>query len=356
VAHAVRQAFSDVLYQGRHPAFVLYLELDPAEVDVNVHPTKHEVRFRDGRSVHSFIYSTLHKALADIRPSDTSMPAQASSSPVSASAGRLDLLTGELVRQREMGLVEQGAGTTAVFSEHGSRGDFQSGRGSSTGFDAATAASYQQLYGSAEGRNGVAEGDAAEVPPLGYALAQLHGVYILAQNREGLVLVDMHAAHERITYERLKQARDEQGIRSQPLLVPQSVSVSSREALLLEEHASLFQSLGLRVDIAGEESLIIREIPVSLQGANVEELLRDVLADLLEYGTSERIARHEDELLSTMACHGSVRANRRLTVPEMNALLRDMESTERSGQCNHGRPTWTSLSVQELDRLFLRGR
>lgn len=356
VAHAVRQAFSDVLYQGRHPAFVLYLELDPAEVDVNVHPTKHEVRFRDGRSVHGFIYSTLHKALADIRPSDTSVPTQGSTSPVSASAGRLDLLTGELVRQREMGLAEPGAGSTTVFSDQGSRGDFHSARGSSASFDAATAASYQQLYASPEGHKAVSDGDAAEVPPLGYALAQLHGVYILAQNREGLVLVDMHAAHERITYERLKQARDEQGIRSQPLLVPQSVSVSTREAILVEEHATLFQNLGLRVDVAGEESLIIREIPVSLQGANVEELLRDVLAELLEYGTSERIARHEDELLSTMACHGSVRANRRLTVPEMNALLRDMEITERSGQCNHGRPTWTALSVQELDRLFLRGR
>ncbi|MFK8041571.1 DNA mismatch repair endonuclease MutL [Congregibacter sp.] len=361
VVHAVRQAFSDVLYQGRHPAFVLYLELDPAEVDVNVHPTKHEVRFRDGRSVHSFIYSTLHKALADIRPSDTSVPTQASTSPVSASTGRLDLLTGELVRQQEMGLADQAspslsAGSTAVFSDRGSRGDFQVGRGGATSFDSATAASYQQLYGSSQSDTAVAEGDAADIPPLGYALAQLHGIYILAQNREGMVLVDTHAAHERITYERLKQARDEQGIRSQPLLVPQSVSVSSREAILVEEHAALFESLGLRVDIAGEESLMIREIPVSLQGADVEQLLRDVLAELLEYGTSERIARHEDELLSTMACHGSVRANRRLTVPEMNALLRDMEVTERSGQCNHGRPTWTALSVQDLDRLFLRGR
>lgn len=362
VVHAVRQAFSDVLYQGRHPAFVLYLELDPAEVDVNVHPTKHEVRFRDGRSVHSFIYSTLHKALADIRPSDTSVPTQTSTSPVSASAGRLDLLTGELVRQREMGLSEPDTGraglgiSTAVFAQSGSRGDFRTNAGGPPSFDGATAASYQQLYGSGETQSSVAEDDAAEVPPLGYALAQLHGIYILAQNLEGMVLVDMHAAHERITYERLKHARDEQGIRSQPLLVPQSVSVSSREVILVEEHSALFESLGLGIDVAGEESLLIREIPVSLQGADVEQLLRDVLAELLEYGSSQRIAQHEDELLSTMACHGSVRANRRLTVPEMNALLRDMEITERSGQCNHGRPTWTALSVQDLDRLFLRGR
>jgi len=239
-------------------------------------------------------------------------------------------------------------------STHASgRGSFPSSAG---GFDGARAASYRQLYGAGEAQAAVSEGDVAEVPPLGYALAQLHGIYILAQNREGMVLVDMHAAHERITYERLKHARDEQGIRSQPLLVPHSVSVSGREVILVEEHAALFKSLGLGIDVAGEESLLIREIPVSLQGANVEQLLRDVLAELLEYGTSERIARHEDELLSTMACHGSVRANRRLTVPEMNALLRDMEITERSGQCNHGRPTWTALSVQDLDRLFLRGR
>jgi DNA mismatch repair protein MutL len=358
VAHAVRQAFSDVLYSGRHPAFVLYLELEPAAVDVNVHPTKHEVRFRDGRSVHSFIFSTLHKALADIRPSDSAASAYDAPSPLSAPAGRLDLLTGELICQREMGLAEpapsEGADSPAarpsgfVFSSAG-------GAGAGSSADRG-AASYQRLYGISDAERASMDGGEAVVPPLGYALAQLHGIYILAQNREGLILVDMHAAHERITYERLKQARDEQGIRTQPLLVPQSLAVSAREASLVEEHAELFKRLGLRVDIAGEESLLIREIPISLHGADVEQLLRDVLADLIEHGSSERISRHEDELLSTMACHGSVRANRRLTVPEMNALLRDMEITERSGQCNHGRPTWTMLTLTELDRLFLRGR
>ena len=216
------------------------------------------------------------------------------------------------------------------------------------------AASYRRLYGSN------AHGDEADhedtVPPLGYALAQLHGVYILAQNRDGLVLVDMHAAHERITYERLKQARAQAGIRRQPLLVPQTLAVSAREVALVEEHAELFADLGLVIDIAGEESLMVREIPVSLQGADVEQLLRDVLADLGEFGASERLEQHANELLSTMACHGSVRANRRLAIPEMNALLRDMEITERSAQCNHGRPTWTALPMAELDRLFLRGR
>jgi len=352
-AHAVRQAYSDVLYHGRHPAYVLYLDLDAMEVDVNVHPTKHEVRFRDGRSVHGFVYSTLHKALADIRPDDSASPAYDAPSPLSSPAGRLNLLTGELVRQREIGLADAKAGTVAEAPPAGSsRAGLFGGAGTGA---AAPLASYRRLYGASEDARQADEEEAA-VPPLGYAIAQLHGIYILAQNREGLVLVDMHAAHERITYERLKQARDEAGIRSQPLLVPQALAVSRREAELVAAQAGVFAGLGLGVEVAGEESIVIREIPVSLAGADVEQLVRDVLADLIEYGTSERIARHEDELLGTMACHGSVRANRRLTIPEMNALLRDMEITERAGQCNHGRPTWTALSLPELDKLFLRGR
>jgi DNA mismatch repair protein MutL len=356
-AHAVRQAYSDVLYHGRHPAYVLYLDLDPTEVDVNVHPTKHEVRFRDGRSVHGFVYSTLHKALADIRPDDGGAPAYDAPSPLSSPAGRLDLLTGELVRQREIGLADPQAGTVAEAAPapHAPRVGSWGGGGTGAAASTATLASYGRLYGARESEE-QAGGEEATVPPLGYAIGQLHGVYILAQNRDGLVLVDMHAAHERITYERLKQARDEAGIRSQPLLVPQALAVSRREADVVAAQAGVFAGLGLGVEVAGEESIVIREIPVSLAGADVEQLVRDVLADLIEYGTSERIARHEDELLGTMACHGSVRANRRLTLPEMNALLRDMEITERAGQCNHGRPTWTALSLAELDKLFLRGR
>jgi DNA mismatch repair protein MutL len=214
----------------------------------------------------------------------------------------------------------------------------------------------RELYSAPAGPQTLPESAEEDVPPLGYALAQLQGVYVLAENREGLVLVDMHAAHERITYERMKTSHAGEGIRSQPLLVPQSVAVSQREADCAEDHGDLFESLGLRVERAGEESLVLREVPVALRDADLEQLLRDVLSDLLEYGTSDRIRAHMDELLSTMACHGSVRANRRLTVPEMNALLRDMEDTERSGQCNHGRPTWTQLSLEELDKLFLRGR
>jgi DNA mismatch repair protein MutL len=194
------------------------------------------------------------------------------------------------------------------------------------------------------------------VPPLGFALAQLQGVYVLAQNAGGLVLVDMHAAHERITYERFKSAREGEGIRSQPLLVPVSVNVSAREADLAEQHRDTFETLGMQVDRMGEQVLVVRSLPALLRGADAERLLRDVLSDLVVFGTSQRVLESVNEVLATMACHGSVRANRRLTLEEMNALLRDIERTERSGQCNHGRPTWTQLSMLELDKLFLRGR
>ena len=191
---------------------------------------------------------------------------------------------------------------------------------------------------------------------MGFAVAQLHGVYILAENQHGLVLVDMHAAHERITYERLKRARDGSGITRQPLLVPVTLAVSSREAAIAAEQADDLSSLGLIIEAVGEEAVVCRELPAALKDADVEALVRDVLGDLLEFGTSDRVASSLDELLSTLACHTSVRANRRLTLPEMNALLRDMEETERSGQCNHGRPTWTQLDMTDLDKLFLRGR
>jgi len=332
VAHAVKQAYRDVLYHGRHPAFVLYLELDHAQVDVNVHPTKHEVRFRDGREVHNFIFSSLHRALADVRPAD-----QLADNALDAGGGlAVDTTTGEVSQQGGLawGAPERPAAGVAMEQVR----------------------SYGALHAAPSLREPDAARDDSEIPPLGYALAQLMGIYILAENAQGLVLVDMHAAHERITYERLKCARESEGIKSQPLLVPQSIAVSEREVAVASEHRELFERLGLAVDVAGEEALVIRQIPVSLRDSDVEQLLRDVLADLIEYGSSDRIEAHLDEILSTMACHGSVRANRRLTLPEMNALLRDMEETERSGQCNHGRPTWTQLSIDELDKLFLRGR
>jgi DNA mismatch repair protein MutL len=346
VAHAVKQAYRDVLYHGRHPAFVLYLELDPAQVDVNVHPTKHEVRFRDGRAVHNFIFSSLHRALADVRPSD-----QLPENVVRTGDGQLlDTATGEI---RDQGGLAWGVPKAGSGSSGATGGGYQY----SPPQRPLPNQTAQQINAYARLHPNLPQQESEEdIPPLGYALAQLKGIYILSENAQGLVLVDMHAAHERITYERLKSARDNEGIRSQPLLVPQSVAVSQREVQTAAEHTELFQRLGLTVDVAGEEALVIRQIPVSLRDSNVEQLLRDVLADLIEFGSSERIEAHMDEILSTMACHGSVRANRRLTLPEMNALLRDMEETERSGQCNHGRPTWTQLGLDELDKLFLRGR
>ena len=342
VAHAVKQAYRDVLYHGRHPAFVLYLELDPAQVDVNVHPTKHEVRFRDGRAVHNFIFSSLHRALAEVRPGDR--PAEAGTGLGDGMA--VDTTTGEITSQAGLAWGSQ----LPARSGAGAFGAYRGQAAPAPGQAMEQLRQYGRVHSLPEA------GSEEEAPPLGYALAQLKGIYILAENALGLVLVDMHAAHERITYERLKTARASEGIRSQPLLVPRAVAVSQREVQVASEHSEFFRGLGMVVEVAGEESLVIRQIPVSLRDSDTEQLLRDVLADLIEYGSSDRIESHLDEILSTMACHGSVRANRRLTIPEMNALLRDMEATERSGQCNHGRPTWTQLGIAELDKLFLRGR
>jgi len=323
VAHAVRQAFADVLYHGRHPAFVLFLELDPRLVDVNAHPAKHEVRFREQRLVHDFLFRTLHEALAAQRPGLT--PPPAAPRPAAPAAAP---------RQASMPLAvnEQVAAYAALHP-------------APAAMPAPEAAVAPVEVAGAE-----------EVPPLGYAIAQLHGIYILAENAEGLVLVDMHAAHERITYERLKQATDGAGVARQPLLVPVTLRVAASEAVLAEEHASLLDALGLRVDRLGPESLVLREVPLMLGDSDGGQLLRDVLADLKTHGSSSRVHEAQNAILATVACHGSVRAHRRLSLPEMNALLRDMERTERSGQCNHGRPTWVQLSLDELDRLFLRGR
>ena len=352
VAHAVRQAYRDVLFNGRHPTFVLFLEVDPAVVDVNVHPTKHEVRFRDGRMVHDFLFSTLYRALADQRPDSQGAvadePAGSDVLQPTAMPAVSGLSAGVFSGQTHMPLNEPAAAWTGMPSAL-ERPSPQALTSASQG--------YAGLYGDAGSQPHMpAAEEAGEIPPLGYALAQLHGVFILAENAEGLVVVDMHAAHERITYERLKQAMELEGLRSQPLLVPESMAVSQRQADCAEEHAAWFARLGFALQRMGPETLAIREIPALLRQADAAQLVQDVLSDLMEFGTSDRIEAHRNELLSTMACHGSVRANRRLTLAEMNGLLRDMEQTERSGQCNHGRPTWTRMSMAELDKLFLRGR
>jgi DNA mismatch repair protein MutL len=356
IGHAVRQAYRDVLFHGRQPAFVLYLTLDPADVDVNVHPAKHEVRFRDSRRVHDFIYRNLHKTLADVRPESVLENAQQGDAS-SSTAG------GWPVNNAAAGSYAQSGLNLGEAANPGYSPFRQGGGGYSSASGDRQHSALQRLFSGSDANGGLddvasVDGglDAEQVPPLGYALAQLKGVYILAENVEGLIVVDMHAAHERIIYERMKTAHQESTLQSQPLLVPQSLQVSRKEADCAELHADVFHRLGFALQRMGDESIIVREMPVMLSDANTEQLLRDVIADLLEHGSSERIANSMDDILSTMACHGSVRANRRLTIPEMNALLRDMEATERSGQCNHGRPTWTAMSLAELDKLFLRGR
>jgi DNA mismatch repair protein MutL len=324
VAHAVRQAYADVLFHGRHPAFVLFLELDPRRVDVNVHPAKHEVRFRDGRLVHDFVFKTLHEALADTRAGLAASPA----SVAEAHAG-----FGAAPAQAWMPLRTASPAPDAGWG----------------GLYAQPAASSPSPFMAAPANDGAA-------PPLGFALAQLHGVFILAENAEGLVLVDMHAAHERITYERLKNADDGEGIRAQPLLVPVALALAEREADLCEQHAEALAALGFEVRRTGPQAVAVRAVPALLADLDPRALLPDVLADLREHGASRIVEQARNDLFAALACRTSVRANRRLTVPEMNALLRDMESTERSGQCNHGRPTWVQLGKAELDRLFLRGR
>ena len=321
VAHAVRQAYADVLFHGRHPAFVLFLACDPRQVDVNVHPAKHEVRFREQRLVHDFIYRTLHEALKATR-AGMAAGNDAVTAPAAAWAPPSQSGLGLPVREAM----------------------------------SAYAALYRAPAASGPGGGPMPAANASEAPPLGYALAQLHGIFVLAENEHGLVLVDMHAAHERITYERLKAARDGEGIRSQPLLVPLSLAVSEREADLAEQQADTLAGFGFELRRAGPQSLSVRSVPTLLADLDPRALVLGVLSDLREHGQSRRLEEARNELLSTLACHTSVRANRRLGLAEMNALLRDMEATERSGQCNHGRPTWVQLSKSELDRLFLRGR
>ncbi len=361
VSHALRQAYQDVLFHGRHPAYVLFMELDPALVDVNVHPTKHEVRFRESRLVHDFIFRTTHRVIADMRPQTgedtTGIPdavltngGNAPTSDFLPSPGVAGV--GQSFQQGRMPLYQASSQAERPSAGQVREQIQQYGQLHSAASPAAPAA--MPLMNTA----GVVMPDVDETqcPPMGYAVAQLHGVFILAQNDTGLVVVDMHAAHERIVYERMKTAYEAEGVRSQPLLVPVSMAVSSGEADCAEEQSEVFRQLGFEIARMGEETIVIRQVPVALANGDVTKLILDVIADMQQFGNSRKVQEHVNELLATMACHGSVRANRQLTLPEMNALLRDMEQTERSGQCNHGRPTWTQMSMQELDGLFMRGQ
>ena len=334
VAHAVKQAYRDVLFHGRHPAFMLYLELAPSSVDVNVHPTKHEVRFRDSRLVHDFLFSALHKALAEVTPSVQMASQHAGMIGTESKFAHDDPKV--YGKQANLRLAEPTTAPYGAYATTNVRDHDQ----------------IQEQIASLAKLNAGNE----EVPPLGYAIAHLHGIYILAQNKEGLIIIDMHAAHERIIYERMKVACKNEKLKMQPLLVPLSIAVSQSEADCAAAQKKELLGLGIELDKLTDEAIVVRQVPSILKDSDVEQMVRDVLSDVLEYGSSDRIQAHQEELLSTMACHGSVRANRHLTIPEMNSLLRDMEATERSGQCNHGRPTWVCQSLSELDKLFLRGQ
>jgi DNA mismatch repair protein MutL len=317
LSHAARHAYRDVLFHGRFPAYVLSITMDPAGVDANAHPAKHEVRFRDGRRIHGVVSQAIEAALSETRPGGHS--AAPTSMPYSTPQTQTAMPLPNAVRE--------------------------------------SLAGYRTLSGGSSSAAALdVSSEPAEVPPLGFAVAQIGGVYVLAENADGLVIVDMHAAHERILYEKLKHSYDDKAVVRQPLLVPASVAVAQNEADLVEQSADIFEGLGLVIDRSGPTSLVIREVPALLRNADAESLLRDVLSDLSQAGRSNRVEDLCHDFLATMACHHSVRANRMLSLDEMNALLREMESTERADQCNHGRPTWTAISMSELDKLFMRGQ
>ncbi|MGZ5166760.1 MAG: DNA mismatch repair endonuclease MutL [Burkholderiales bacterium] len=318
LTHAIRQAYEDVLHHDRHPSYVIFLDLDPAAVDVNVHPTKIEVRFRDSRAVHQFVFHAISKALSGSAAAVAEAPAARVFSGGFAQP---------YAHQQPMALeVAQGA------------------------------AFYDTLFGTPRAYVDAAAPADTQPMPLGSPLAQLAGVYILSQNEQGLIIVDMHAAHERIMYERLKQALDTSRIPMQPLLVPVVFNAEALEMAGAEEYRDILLQLGFDLAAAGPTALMVRAVPVMLKDADSRELARDVLRELGEFGATRVLTERRNGLLSTMACHSAVRANRRLTLPEMDGLLREMEETERSGQCNHGRPTWHQITMAELDRLFMRGR
>ena len=334
ISHAIKQAYQDVLYHGRFPAFVLFLEMDPAQVDVNAHPTKHEVRFRQSRYVHDFVRQTVKRAIAETMPKQEQQAAE-----------QYREIVDDYIRTAQKTSMERPTYMqTSSLDTHV--------RESSQRYVTHPENEYDVLLKTPPEEAHTAE----EAPPLGYAIEQLHGIYILAQNANGLVIVDMHAAHERIVYEKLKASYKQGNLATQPLLVPLTLNVSPQEATTAEQHRDTFLKFGFDIERFGEESIVVREIPSLLQQADVNTLVLDVLSDLNMFGSTEKLEQANNELLSTMACYGSVRAHRRLTLAEMNALLREMEATERSAQCNHGRPTWVQLSIDQLDKLFKRGQ
>ncbi|MEY3289857.1 MAG: mismatch repair protein MutL [Pseudomonadota bacterium] len=355
VSHAVKQAYQDVLFHGRHSVFVLYLVLDPTLVDVNAHPAKLEVRFREGRLVHDFLFTALHRSLANVRPEHGVEVAEEVA--VEIEVGQV---SDSVIRQYEADFIS--APQTSLHLDRKPVYNPIPPLQTSLPTVMETISAYASLYPDDQF---VQKQQPLPVPvpsstqdihPLGYAIAHLHNIYILAETPKGIILVDAHAAHERVTYERLKKQYQLGSIPSQPLLLPIKISVSSAEADLAEQEHEFFSTLGFELNRSGPETIVLRSTPALLGNIDKETLIRDVLADISEYGMSQRIQEQSNQLLATIACHGSVRARRRLSIDEMNALLRDMEQTERIGQCNHGRPTWIELSINDLDKFFMRGQ
>jgi DNA mismatch repair protein MutL len=326
ITHALREAYADVLHGDRHASYVVFVDVDPRAVDVNVHPAKTEVRFREPRAVHQFVFHAAQRALA--------APAGQAPAPLAtAESAGIRFVPHAPGRQAPLGVAQPAAAYAAMF---------------------------EQAARAPAGDSALAVAPAPDAPSeehaLGFALAQLHGVYVLAQNRHGLVLVDMHAAHERIVYEKLKRALDARELGTQQLLIPVTFQADALEVATVEEHGEALRALGFEMATLSPTAIVVRGVPGALAGGDIAALAHALLRDVREFGASRVLTEHRDELLATMACHGAVRANRALTVPEMNALLRRMEETERAGQCNHGRPTWYQLSLADLDKLFLRGR
>ena len=354
LTHAVRAAYEDVLHGNRFPVYLLYLTLDPSRVDVNVHPAKTEVRFRDSRAIHHFIYQSIGRMLSQTLPSgtETGESTPSASAPYSPTAPYSTTAPSSSVSWRHtpppasLRIAQNTEAYGALFRDTLHQTEATP---SATG-DTASATPDNTVQPPTADKN-----DTDEFP-LGFALAQLHDIYILAQNRHGLVLVDMHAAHERIVYEKLKQALNEQNLQTQTLLIPVTLAVSETESGIAQENRDTLQTLGFDISILSPETLAIRTVPTLLRQADLPATLHALLKDLHEYGTSSVTLEKRNERLATIACHHAVRANRSLTIPEMNALLRDMEKTERANQCNHGRPTWTQLGMAELDALFMRGQ
>lgn len=350
VSHAVKQAYQDVLFHGRHPVFVLYLTLDPSLVDVNAHPAKLEVRFREGRLVHDFLFSALHRSLADLRPGhNVAQQVEPELPPHTQSVS--DAKTNTVVWLDDSKAPQSKPDLGINKPTYSSRPPPQQ---ASLPMQVEEAL---QAYASLYPKNApTVQSAQPEARPLGHAVAHLHNIYILSETANGIILVDAHAAHERVTYERLKQQYQNGAVPSQPLLLPIKIKVSAAEADLAEQEHEFFNTLGFELNRSGPETIVLRSIPVLLGNTDTETLIRDVLADIIEHGMSRRIQEKSNAILATVACHSSVRAHRRLSIEEMNALLRDMEQTERIGQCNHGRPTWVELSTHDLDKFFLRGQ